>query len=91
MKVIASLLVTAASIAAMSPSLIQPAAAQWGAYGLSQQQLREQRGNGWSSGDYFGAPQLPRQEAQPYGDSYIPGMQNNVRYRQNSCAIYINC
>lgn len=63
-----------------------------GSNGLSQQQLLQQRGNGWSSGDYFGAaPRQPRIQQQPYGGGYTPGLQNNIRYRQNSCATYLNC
>ena len=45
---------------------------------------------GRSSGDYFGAPQQPRIQ-QPYGGGYTPGLQHNTRYRQGSCATYLNC
>ena len=62
-----------------------------GSYGLSQQQLLQHRGIGWSSGDYFGAPRQPRIQQQPYSSGYTPGLQNNIRYRQNSCAMYLNC
>jgi hypothetical protein len=58
---------------------------------LSPQQLQHQRGNGWSSGDYFGPPRQPRLQPQPYGGSYTPGLQHNLRYRQGSCAMYVNC
>ena len=90
MKAILTLLAVAAATVATTVTLVEPAAAQWGSYGLSQQQLRQQRGNGWSSGDYFGAPQQPRIQ-QPYGGGYTPGLQHNTRYRQGSCAIYLNC
>ena len=89
MKTLLTLLAVAATAVATT-TLVEPAAAQWGSYGLSQQQLRQQRGNGWSSGDYFGAPQQPRIQ-QPYGGGYTPGLQHNTRYRQGSCAMYLNC
>ena len=92
MKAFLTLLAAAATtVASTSTLLVEPASAQWGSYGLSQQQLRQQRSNGWSSGDYFGAPQQPRIQQQPYDGGYTPGLQNNVRYRQNSCATYLNC
>jgi hypothetical protein len=85
-------LLSAATVAVTtSIALVEPAAAQWGSSGLSQQQLQQQRGNGWSSGDYFGAPQQRRIQQQPYGSSYVPGLQHNMRYRQGSCAMYLNC
>jgi opacity protein-like surface antigen len=90
MKAILTLLAVAATTVATTATLVEPVAAQWGSYGLSQQQLRQQRGNGWSSGDYFGAPQQPRIQ-QPYGGGYTPGLQHNTRYRQGSCATYLNC
>ena len=90
MKALLTLLAVAATTVATTATLVEPAAAQWGSYGLSQQQLRQQRGNGWSSGDYFGAPQQPRIQ-QPYGGGYNPGLQHNTRYRQGSCATYLNC
>ena len=90
MKALLTLLAVAATTVATTATLVEPAAAQWGSYGLSQQQLRQQRGNGWSSGDYFGAPQQPRIQ-QPYGGGYTPGLQHNTRYRQGSCALYLNC
>ena len=90
MKALLTLLAVAATTVATTVTLVEPAAAQWGSYGLSQQQLRQQRGNGWSSGDYFGAPQQPRIQ-QPYGGGYTPGLQHNTRYRQGSCAMYLNC
>jgi hypothetical protein len=90
MKALLTLLAVAATTVATTATLVEPAAAQWGSYGLSQQQLRQQRGNGWSSGDYFGAPQQPRIQ-QPYGGGYTPGLQRNTRYRQGSCATYLNC
>ena len=90
MKAILTLLAVAAATVATTVTFVEPAAAQWGSYGLSQQQLRQQRGNGWSSGDYFGAPQQPRIQ-QPYGGGYTPGLQHNTRYRQGSCAMYLNC
>jgi len=92
MKALLTLLAAAAATVASTATLfVEPATAQWGAYGLSQQQLQQQRGNGWSSGDYFGAPQQPRMQQQPYGGGYTPGLQHNMRYRQNSCAMYLNC
>jgi hypothetical protein len=91
MKALLTLLAAAATVATTATTLVEPAAAQWGSYGLSQQQLLQQRGNGWSSGDYFGAPRQPRIQQQPYGGGYAPGLQNNVRYRQGSCAMYLNC
>ena len=90
MKALLTLLSVAATTVATTAALVEPVAAQWGSYGLSQQQLRQQRGNGWSSGDYFGAPQQPRIQ-QPYGGVYTPGLQHNTRYRQGSCATYLNC
>lgn len=71
MKALLTLLAVAAATVATTVTLVEPAAAQWGSYGLSQQQLRQQRGNGWSSGDYFGAPQQPRIQ-QPSGGGYTP-------------------
>lgn len=91
MKALFILLATAATTISITATLVEPAAAQWGSYGLSQQQLRQQRGNGWSSGDYFGVPQQPRIQQQPYGGGYTPGLQHNMRYRQGSCAMYLNC
>jgi len=91
MKALLTLLAAAATVATTAATLVEPAAAQWGSYGLSQQQLLQQRGNGWSSGDYFGAPRQPRIQQQPYGGGYTPGLQNNIRYRKNSCAMYLNC
>jgi hypothetical protein len=92
MKNILIVLTAAAAAVGTSLSLVNPAAAQWGSYGLSPQQLQHQRGNGWSSGYYFGAPRQPRlQQPQPYGGSYTPGLQHNMRYRQGSCAMYVNC
>lgn len=91
MKAVVTLFVAAATAAATTGALVEPAAAQWGSYGLSQQQLRHQRGNGWSSGDYFGAPQHPRIQQQTYGGGYMPGLQHNMQYRHNSCAMYLNC
>lgn len=86
------LLTAAAAAVSTAITLAEPSAAQWGSYGLSPQQLQHQRGNGWSSGDYFGAPRQPRlQQSQPYGGSYTPGLQHNLRYRQGSCAMYVNC
>lgn len=88
-----ALIVLTAAVAAVGTSLtlVNPVAAQWGSYGLSPQQLQHQRGNGWSSGDYFGPPRQPRLQPQPYGGSYTPGFQHNLRYRQGSCAMYVNC
>lgn len=91
MKALFILLAAAATTVVSSATLVEPAAAQWGSYGLSQQQLRQQRGNGWSSGDYFGAPQQPRLQHQPYGGGYTPGLQHNIHYRQGSCAMFLNC
>ena len=54
MKNVLIVLTAAAAAVGTSLSLVNPAAAQWGSYGLSPQQLQHQRGNGWSSGDYFG-------------------------------------
>jgi Ni/Co efflux regulator RcnB len=90
MKVLLTLLVAAATTVG-TITLVEPAAAQWGSRGLSQQQLHQQRGNGWSSGDYFGAPQQPRNRHQPFNGGFIPGLQHNTRYRQGSCATYLNC
>ena len=89
MKALLTLLAVAATTAATTATLVEPAAAQWGSNGLSQQQQQQQRGNGWSSGDYFGAPQQPRIQQQPNG-SFTPGLQHNTRYRQGSCAMYLN-
>ena len=91
MKNVLVVLTAAAAAVGTSLTLVNPAAAQWGSYGLSPQQLQHQRGNGWSSGDYFGAPRQPRLQPQPYGGSYTPGLQHNLRYRQGSCAMYVNC
>ena len=90
MKVFLILLAAAATTVATTAALVEPAAAQWGSNGLSQQQQQQQRGNGWSSGDYFGVPQQPRIQQQPNG-SFTPGLQHNTRYRQGSCATYLNC
>ena len=54
MKTILSLLAFAGSFAAITTAAVEPAAAQWGSFGLSRQQIQFQRSNGWSSGDYFG-------------------------------------
>ena len=87
-----SLISTTVSVLSIIGSTPQPAAAQWGSNGLSPQQLQHQRNNGWRSGDYFGPPRQPSlQQQQPYGGAYTPGLQNNLRYRQNSCATYLNC
>ena len=91
MKALLTLLAVAATTVATTAALVEPAAAQWGSNGLSQQQLRQQRGNGWSSGDYFGAPQQPRMQQQLNGGGYTPGLQHNTRYRWGSCATYLNC
>ena len=91
MKAFLTLLAVAATTVATTAALVEPAAAQWGSNGLSQQQLRQQRGNGWSSGDYFGAPQRPRMQQQLNGGGYTPGLQHNTRYRSGSCATYLNC
>ncbi len=70
----------AAAVLSIVRSIPQPAAAQWGSFGLSPQQLQHQRGNGWSSGDYFGPPRQPiLQLPQPYGGSSNPGLENNLR------------
>ena len=90
MKALLTLLAVASTTVAATTILVEPAAAQWGSYGLSQQQLRQQRGNGWSSGDYFGDPPQPRIQLNPYG-GYTPGLQHNTRYRQGSCSMYLNC
>ena len=54
MKSLVRFLAVAGSVASISATAVQPASAQWGSYGLSRQQIELQRGNGWSSGDYFG-------------------------------------
>jgi hypothetical protein len=54
MKIILSFLAAAGSIATITTAGVEPAAAQWGSYGLDRQQIQYQRSNGWSSGDYFG-------------------------------------
>ena len=54
MKTILSFLAAAGSIATITTAAVEPAAAQWGTYGLDRQQIQYQRSNGWSSGDYFG-------------------------------------
>lgn len=91
MKTFLALFAAAGTAAASTLAMVEPAAAQWGSYGLSQQQLRQQRGNGLSNGDYFGAPQQPRIQQQPFNNGYTPGLQQNIRYRQGSCAMYLNC
>ena len=63
-----------------------PASAQWNDYTPYQQ--RQMRRNGWSSGDYFGESQI-RQQRRP--SNYQPGLDRNIRYRSNDCAIYVNC
>lgn len=90
MKTLLTLLAATATIATSTATFVEPAAAQWNYNGPSQQQQRQQRNNGWSSGDYFGAPQQPRIQQNPYG-GYTPGLQHNTRYRQGSCATYLNC
>ena len=91
MKALLTLLAVAATTVATTAALVEPVAAQWGSYGLSQQQLRQQRGNGWGSGDYFGNPLHPRIQQQPNSSGYTPGLQHNTRYRQGSCSLYLNC
>jgi len=54
MKGLIRFLAIAGSVASISVTTVQPASAQWGSNGLSRQQVEIQRGNGWSSGDYFG-------------------------------------
>jgi hypothetical protein len=61
-----------------------------GGYGpQNQNQERIMRGNGWSSGDYFGSPM--QQQRPQNAPSYQPGLQNNINYRQGDCSKYINC
>ena len=54
MKTLLSFLAAAGSIATITTAAVEPAAAQWGTYGLDRQQIQYQRSNDWSSGDYFG-------------------------------------
>ena len=68
-----------------------PLFAQWGGYGLSPSQQNFQRGNGWSSGDYFGPRLTPSRPQVSSPSSYPPGLQQNLRYRSNSCSQFINC
>jgi len=91
MNVFPALFAAVATAAAITVTVAEPAAAQWGFEGLSRQQLRQQRSNGWSSGDYFAAPQQPRLQQQRFDSGYTPGLQQNLRYRQGSCAMYLNC
>jgi opacity protein-like surface antigen len=91
MKNLVRFLAVAGSVASISATTVQPASAQWGSYGLSRQQIELQRGNGWSSGDYFGLGGGPRSQYQRVSNDYSPGMDQNIRYRSNSCAQYIYC
>jgi len=68
-----------------------PLFAQWGGYGLSPSQQNFQRGNGWSSGDYFGPRLMPSRPQVSSPSSYQPGLQHNLRYRSNSCSQFVSC
>ena len=84
-------LLLGAAVAVGGCAIAVPALAQFGGYGpQNRYEERIMRGNGWSSGDYFGAPLQQRQQPQP-PSNYQPGLNNNIRYRSNSCAMYLNC
>jgi hypothetical protein len=78
----------------LSPLVSAPAATAypllWGESQLSQRQERYQRGQGWSSGDYFGSAQAPSRNPGLLLP-YQPGMQNNIHYMFNSCSRYVGC
>ena len=79
-----------------SLSLIKPANSNpYNQYYPYQNRNNYQRSQGWSDGDFFGTPPSRRRQSS-YDDysrpsNYQPGLNNNIRYRQNDCAIYINC
>ena len=77
------------SALALTALINTPVSVQWTNY--TDHQRRQMRLNGWSSGDYFGGPQIrqPSLNQRPY--NYQPGLQRNIRYRQNDCALYVNC
>lgn len=68
-----------------------PLFAQWGGYGLSPSRQNFQRGNGWSTGDYFGSRLTPSRSQASSPGSYPPGLQQNLRYRSDSCSQFIHC
>lgn len=68
-----------------------PLLPQWGGYGLSTSQQNFQRGNGWSSGDYFGPRLMPSRQEMSLPGAYQPGLQHNLRYRPDSCSQFISC
>jgi hypothetical protein len=91
MKSLFRFLAIAGSVASISATTVQPASAQLGSYGLSRQQVEIQRGNGWSSGDYFGSGGGSRNQFPRVNNDYQPGMDRNIRYQPGSCGRFINC
>ena len=91
MKSLFRFLAIAGSVASISVTTVKPASAQWGSYGLSRQQVEIQRGNGWSSGDYFGSGGGSRNQSPRVNNDYQPGMDRNIRYQPGSCGRFINC
>ena len=91
MKSLIRFLAIAGSVASISVTTVQPAFAQWGSYGLSRQQVEIQRGNGWSSGDYFGSGGGSRNQSPRVNNDYQPGMDRNISYPAGSCGRFINC
>ena len=90
MKSLIRFLAIAGSVASISVTTVQPASAQWGSNGLSRQQVEIQRGNGWSSGDYFGSGGGLRNQS-PRVSNDQPGMDRNISYPAGSCGRFINC
>ena len=79
-----------------SLSLIKPANSNpYNQYYPYQNRNDYQGSQGWSDGDFFGTPPSSRRQSSydnySRPSNYQPGLNNNIRYRQNDCAIYINC
>jgi hypothetical protein len=88
---LAALCGAVASAAPLQAVNAYPLLAQWGGYGLSTSQQNFQRGNGWSSGDYFGPRLTPSRPQLSSPGAYQPGLQHNLRYRPGSCSQFISC
>tara|TARA_Y100001968_G_scaffold211884_1_gene195013 strand:+ start:218 stop:496 length:279 start_codon:yes stop_codon:yes gene_type:complete len=74
---------------------VNPARAYPDPYGRQRNpygtQRQYQRNQGWSSGDYFGSPMPQQNNYNQRPSNYRPGLNNNLRYTPNDCAVYVNC
>ena len=82
------LLILIPLVALFSSLNADPVSAQWNDYN-SNRQLQLRPHGGWSSGDQFNNHLMRERSPRPY--NYQPGLQHNIRYRQNDCALYVNC